>query len=173
MKKIIITLILSCLFPFLGMAQNPISDIRDEVHKNIAISIHPPDESIYKDSFYCYNELLRIYIDGKSKIRSIEVSDGSSGWFSKEITRLKEKGRIGKTQIEQICLKKNIKNTSIVIPIVVASFGYTNGCYKDKSTPASFFKFNGINLSGNIFFADPIEHIDSVHWKEKAKNQNE
>ncbi|MCD2421311.1 hypothetical protein LQ567_00955 [Niabella pedocola] len=169
MKKNII-LLLSSLVPFCLSAQNAVAEIRKQIEKDIARSLQPSDDSMKEDSIFCYNELLKINVDSKSKIQSIEVSDGSSDWFSAEISRLKKKGHIKISEIEQICKKRKFKNGSILFPIIIASFGYDEGCYRDKAISPTYYKFRGLNLSGSVFFADRIDHIQSIRWRAKSSN---
>jgi hypothetical protein len=131
--------------------------IRKNLEKTIMWNFDIPN-SLYSDSCYYTNTLLKIEVDKKSKIKFISFSDNAEDWMVKELSKVK--GKLEIKMLEKLAKNNRIKKGNIVIPLVIRSGSFscktrTNFYWFNKS----YFQFNGRNLKEKNFFLDPVEII--------------
>jgi len=160
-----IHIVIASMLSVSAQRTDPVGAIHKQIHRSIEIYLPAPP--VAPDPVFYYNELIKMDFDSKSKIKRIQASDGSDPWFMDGILRMVEKKRIKTAIIEDIAGKNNIKNCSIIFPVIIASTGYSDRHLTQKPQPVNFYKFNNKNTSGYVIFGDPIESINSYYWQYK------
>lgn len=110
----------------------------------------------FTDSCYCANVLIKIDINKRSRITSLQFSDNAELMLIQAFDDLKRYNNL----LEKSAAKNKIKNTSLILPLTITSAWADSAkgciiklknCFQD--TNRSYF--NGKSLTGKCIFLPP------------------
>ncbi len=116
--------------------------------------------SVDRDSCYYSNALLKIEVNKKHKVMSMELSDNASELWHNEVKNME--GKINKKKLDSLIKASNLKKCILIYPVF---FIYDkNSCrpliknHNDWFINDKMFLFKGKQLNGKIIFGTTIQY---------------
>jgi hypothetical protein len=128
---------------------------RRNFERNFAL----PSSHFY-DTCYFSNILLKVTLNEKSKITSMQLSDNADPVIKKAIGEMQRKKTLNGFLLENAAKKNKLTNIILVFPVIIKSDGSDCGIQqRDCAINEELFKFRGKRLSGKCQFQQPLSMI--------------
>ena len=137
--------------------RNQVREIRSVVDRIVGSALFNSTDYTNDTSYY-YFELLRMDLNNNSKVNEIMASDGASLLFKNCIDWINRKRKKNLLDIEAIAKKANLKNCSILVPIIIISDDYKTARQKIENNPFEFYKYKSKNIEGFVYFVTPLTY---------------
>ena len=167
------TYILNLLLLFLYPQQDTLKDFRHQLSRDIQRNLRLPPETDSAGKCYHYTELLKVTINEKSHIVTIEFSDSAPQWLINDLQVQKDKKRIDLVKLDSIAKNAGFKNHILIFPFIIESDDFPCGSEKKiRRYSQNYFKFKGQDLKGKIIFGEEIKAVIPTRYLKKKENNS-